>query len=221
MVDIRPSRYTGVFTDGRDFFTVNLTPGEAVYGEKLISLAGREFRRWEPHRSKLSTLLHKGSPVWPFKRDTKVLYLGAASGTTASHLSDICADGALCCVEISPRVFRELLDVAALRPNMMPFLGDAGRPETYRHVVGSVEVIYQDIAQRDQVGILLRNMQFLRAGGHAFLMVKARSIDVAVEPATIYRQVSRELTSSGLNVLGSVNLDPFERDHAAIVTSKP
>ena len=219
MVDLRPSKYTGVLTDERDFFTPNLVPGVQVYGEKLLGFGGREYRRWNPHRSKLAALMHKGSPVWPFNEKTDVLYLGAASGTTASHISDICTAGRVFCVEISPRVFRKLLDVAALRANMTPFLGDASHPETYRKFVSPVDVVYQDIAQRDQVSIYVKNTSLLKPGGHGFLVVKARSIDVAAKPTEIFRNVERELTDEGVQVLGTVNLDPFEKDHAVVVVS--
>jgi len=221
VTDLGPTKYAGVFSDGRDFFTPNLVAGVQVYGEKLVTHEGQEFRRWDPYRSKLAALMHKGCPSWPFKHDSEVLYLGAASGTTASHVSDICSNGRICCVEISPRVFRKLLDVAVQRPNMMPFLGDASRPETYRNLAGSVDIVYQDVAQRDQIPIFLKNMSLLSRGGCGFLMVKARSIDVAATPSDIYRQVSGDLTSRGLGILGVVQLNPFEDDHAAIVVTKP
>jgi fibrillarin-like pre-rRNA processing protein len=221
VVELKPTRYDGVFSDGRDFFTPNLAAGVKVYGEKLLTHGGKEYRRWDPYRSKLAALLQRGCPAWPFKEDTEVLYLGAASGTTASHLSDICKAGRLYCIEISSRVFRKLLDVAAGRPNMMPFLGDANRPDAYKSLFGLVEVVYQDIAQRDQVPIFLKNLSFLGPGGLGFLMVKARSIDVAAQPADIYRQVSKELSAAGLSLLGTVRLDPFQKDHASVVVQKP
>jgi len=220
VVDLKPTHYDGVYSDARDFFTLNLVTGVKVYGERLLTCGGREYRRWDPHRSKLAALLQRGCPAWPFKVDTEVLYLGAASGTTASHLSDICTAGRLYCIEISSRVFRKLLDVAVRRPNMMPFLGDAGRPDSYKSLFGFVDVVYQDIAQRDQVPIFLKNVFFLGPGGFGFLMVKARSIDVAAQPADIYRQVSKDLTAAGLDVLGIVRLDPFQKDHAAAVVQR-
>jgi fibrillarin-like pre-rRNA processing protein len=221
VVELKPTPFDGVFSDGRDFFTLNLAVGVKVYGEKLLTYGGKEYRRWDPYRSKLAALLHRGCPAWPFKEDTEALYLGAASGTTASHLSDICAAGRLYCIEISSRVFRELLDVAVRRPNMLPFLGDADRPDAYKGLIGLVEVVYQDIAQRDQVSIFLKNISFLGPGGLGFLMVKARSIDVSAQPTDIYRQVAKDLSVKGLDVLGTVRLDPFQKDHAAVVVQKP
>lgn len=221
MAELQPTRHGGVFFDGRDYFTVNMVAGVKVYGEKLLVQDGREYRRWDPHRSKLAALLHKGCSAWPFEQNTEILYLGAAGGTTASHLSDICTGGKLYCVEISPRSFRKLLDVAAIRSNMMPFLGDADHHETYKSLFGTVDVVYQDIAQRNQVSIFLKNLAFLRPQGFAFLMVKARSIDVAAKPGTIYRQVERELSTHDLRVIDIQQLNPYEKDHAAVIVQKP
>jgi len=60
------------------------TKGEALYGEKVFG----EYRLWNPQRSKLAALLKKGEDV-PLRPDQIVLYLGAASGTTVSHLANI------------------------------------------------------------------------------------------------------------------------------------
>jgi len=220
VAELAASKYEGVFSDARDFFTLNLVPGRDVYGEKLLTSQGREFRRWDPFRSKLAALMHKGCPAWPFKVDSSVLYLGAASGTTCSHISDICSRGRLYCVEISPRVFQKLLDVCSARPNMNPFLGDAGRPEAYRSLFGAVDLVYQDIAQRDQLPIFLKNLPLMKLGGTAFLMVKARSVDVSANPRDVYAETARGLGAAGYKVLGSVELGPFEKDHAAIVVKK-
>lgn len=221
MADLRPSRYEGVFSDARDFFTLNLVPERDVYGEKLLTSQGREFRRWDPFRSKLAALMHKGCPAWPFKPDSAVLYLGAASGTTASHLSDICSRGRLYCIEISPRVFQKLLDVCSVRPNMMPFLGDANRPESYRGLFGAVDVVYQDIAQRDQLPIFLKNLPLMKPGGIGFLMIKARSVDVSANPKAVYAETAKGLGTAGYEALDPVELGPFEKDHAAFLVTKP
>jgi len=220
VAELVASRYEGVLSDARDFFTPNLVPGRDVYGEKLLMSQGREFRRWDPFRSKLAALMHKGCPAWPFKPDSTVLYLGAASGTTCSHISDICSRGRLCCVEISPRVFQKLLDVCSARPNMNPFLGDASRPETYRNLFGAVDVVYQDIAQRDQLPIFLKNLPLMKPDGTAFLMVKARSVDVSASPRDVYTETAKGLGAAGYRVLGSVELNPFEKDHAAIMVRR-
>ena len=216
---IRPTDHVGVFTDGSWLYTRNLVPGRAVYGEALRVEDGVEYRRWDAERSKLAAYLKKGGVRWPFLETTSVLYLGAASGTTASHLSDICPRGTIVAVEVSPRSFRDLVTVAEGRPNLLPILGDASRPDAYRSRVGNVDVVYQDVAQRDQEAIFLRNLSALRPEGVGFLMLKARSVDVAARPADLYRVARETIASKGFDVVDVRPLDPYAGDHAAIVVT--
>lgn len=217
---IRETQHAGVYTDGSWLYTRNLVPGTAVYGEGLVVQDGLEYRKWDAARSKLSAYLKLGGRIWPFRASSSILYLGAGSGTTVSHISDVCSQGTLVAVEVSPRVFRDLVSVAERRPNVLPVLGDAKRPETYRHHVPGVDVLYQDVAQRDQEAIFLRNMEFVRTGGSGFLMVKARSVDVAARPSDIYKRARDALARRELDVVDVRTLDPFEEDHAAIVVRK-
>lgn len=219
-MSLRSTPHAGVFTDGAWLFTRNLVPGTAVYGEGLTKEGGIEYRKWDATRSKLAAYLKRGGRVWPFAPATSVLYLGAGSGTTVSHISDLCPHGNIVAVEISPRVFRDLVRVAEGRRNLVPILGDASRPESYRAHVGAVDVLYQDVAQRDQEEIFLRNIDFLKAGGIGFLMVKARSVDVAARPEEIYARTGEALRRSGLEVLDTRSLEPFQQDHSAFAVRK-
>lgn len=219
-VAIRPTDWEGVYTDGAWLYTRNLVPGIAVYGEGLVVDEGIEYRRWDAARSKIAAYLKRGGRAWPFAPASSILYLGAGSGTTVSHLSDLCLRGSLVAIEISPRVFRDLVSVAERRPNLIPILADASQPQTYGGHVGPIDVLYQDVAQRDQESIFLRNLTFVRPGGVGILMVKARSVDVAAAPAEVYGQVRRALAGAGLELLDFRELEPFERDHAAIVVHK-
>lgn len=217
---LRPTDHFGVYTDGSWLYTRNLVPGKAVYGEGLTSDGGVEYRKWDAARSKLAAYLKRGGRTWPFAATSKVLYLGAGSGTTVSHVSDICAEGSIVAIEISPRVFRDLVSVAELRPNLVPILGDASRPETYRSHVGTVDILYQDVAQRDQAPIFLRNLDLLRQGGTGFLMIKARSVDVAARPDVVRAESVEALRRSGLEVLDERSLEPFQKDHFAVAVRK-
>ncbi len=210
----------GVYTDGVWLYTRNLVPGKSVYGEGLVTQGGVEYRKWDAARSKLAAYLKRGGRHWPFRPGSSVLYLGAGSGTTVSHISDVCARGNIVAVEISPRVFRDLVSLAEARPNLIPIMADAGHPESYRGHVGVVDVLYQDVAQRDQEAIFLRNIEILRPGGTGILMVKARSVDVAAPPSDVYDHARGALLKGGLEVLDVRELDPFEVDHAAIVVRK-
>ncbi len=221
MVRIKRWKLPGIFTDGKDLFTRNMVPKKAVYGEELVEYEGEEYRKWNPNRSKACAMFRKGSRAFPLKEDSKVLYLGAANGTTASHFSDIASHGMVFCVEFSKRSFFDLADVCEERTNMVPILGDATKPSSYQAIVGKVDVVYQDISQRDQGGIFLANTKvFLGPGKMGVLMVKARSIDVTARPKDIFERVEKQLVDGGLEVLENIPLKPFEKDHAALVVRK-
>lgn len=217
---VRPTEWEGVYADDGWLLTRNLVPGVAVYREGLVQEGGREYRRWDANRSKLAAYLKSGGRVWPFRSTSSVLYLGGGTGTTVSHLSDVCDRGTIVVVEVSSRAFRDLLSVAERRTNLIPVLGDASKPETYRGHVREVDVVYQDVAQRDQEEIFLRNLEFLRNDGVGILMIKARSVNVAAEPSRIYGSIERALRERGLEVLDRRSLEPFEADHAGLIVRK-
>jgi fibrillarin-like pre-rRNA processing protein len=202
--------------------TRSLAPGCKAYeDEKLFRENLYEYRLWDPYRSKLAAAILKGIKHVPFQEGYKVLYLGAASGTTASFVSDIIGgNGVVFCVEISSRPLRDLLMVCSRRPNMIPMLADARRPGSYCALVEKADVVYQDVAQPDQTDILLANVKaFLREGGHAVLALKARSIDVTKEPREIFRDEMEKLEKE-MEILDAKILDPYEKDHAMLVLRK-
>jgi fibrillarin-like pre-rRNA processing protein len=221
MVIIKKWKFDGVYSDGKRIFTKNLAPSHKVYGEDLVDFQKEEFRVWNPKRSKAVAMLKKGSNFFPVNIDSRILYLGAANGTTVSHLSDIAREGMIFCIEFSKRAFFDLVDVCETRKNMVPIFADATKPESYKSIVGKVELVYQDISQKDQAGIFLRNVEhFLGQNGFGILMVKARSVDVTAKPKIIFEKVERELKDWGLDVLQSIPLSPQEKDHAAVIIKK-
>ncbi|MEM3731065.1 MAG: fibrillarin-like rRNA/tRNA 2'-O-methyltransferase [Candidatus Bathyarchaeia archaeon] len=201
--------------------TKNLTPGKNVYGERLIRFEGVEYRIWDAYRSKLAAAIMKNLKTVPIKPGHKVLYLGAASGTTASHVSDIVdMNGHVYCVEFAPRAIRELVNnVCAYRFNMTPILEDARFPEKYAiFISGKVDDIYCDLAQPEQARILADNADmFLKHEGHVMLAIKARSIDVTKEPTEVYKMEVKVLCDRGFDILHIVNLEPYDVDHAMVL----
>ncbi|MGB9842479.1 MAG: fibrillarin-like rRNA/tRNA 2'-O-methyltransferase [Candidatus Bathyarchaeales archaeon] len=201
--------------------TRNLAPGRAVYGERLIRFKGVEYRVWDAFRSKLAAAILKGVQTVPIAPGDKVLYLGAASGTTPSHVSDIVGvKGHVYCVEFASRSLRDLVDnVCAYRPNMSPFLADARFPEQYAMFIpGKVDAIYCDIAQPEQAKILADNADvFLKHAGWVMLAVKAQSIDVTKDPLVVYKQEAEVLRKRGFDVREIVQLEPYDKAHAMIV----
>lgn len=203
--------------DDQRIATPNLAPGTRVYDEDLLTIDGVEWRTWNPMRSKLGSYIVKGGRNFPLQRDSKVVYLGAANGTTPSHVSDIVREGVLVAVEFSPRSFRDLMGVASQRPNMLPILADAWRPELYERFVGKVDLLFQDIAQRQQAQIFAKNLNVFRPT-MGIIAVKARSVDVAANPREVYEGVAQAVESlTDYRVIETVDLGPFEKDHAALV----
>jgi fibrillarin-like pre-rRNA processing protein len=204
------------FDDGR-ILTRNLVPGQRVYDEELHTVEGQEFRTWNPTRSKLGAYLMKGGQNFPLRADSRVLYLGAANGTTPSHVSDVVRDGLMVAVEFSPRSFRDLLRMSTPRGNVVPILADAWRPELYARYLGKVDFLFQDIAQRQQAAIFAKNVNRFKPAS-AMLAIKARSVDVAAHPRDVYDRVAAEVAElTGYEVIEMVDLGPYEKDHAAIV----
>jgi fibrillarin-like pre-rRNA processing protein len=185
-----------------------------VYSERMLGSA----RVWDPFRSKLAALYHKGMGV-EITAQSRVLYLGAANGTTVSHVADY-AD-VVYAVEFAPRPMQDMLEVARRRKNIVPIMADATRPEQYAPLVETVDLVYQDVAQPDQARIAIRNSAFLRAGGQIILMLKTRSVDVRKEPDVVFQETVDALSSAGFAVQESLWLVPYHQDHAAIICTKP
>lgn len=212
------------FEDGtKRLATKNLVPGHVVYGERLIKSKDVEYRIWDAFRSKLAAAIMKGLKTVPIQLGNKVLYLGAASGTTASHVSDMLGEkGHVYCVEFAARSIRDLVsNVAAFRMNVSPILADARLPERYASLVEKVDVIYCDIAQPEQAKVLADNADsFLKDNGWIMLAVKSQSIDVTKEPSEVYKEETDILRKRGFRIKQTVNLEPYDKAHVMIVAQK-
>ncbi|KAK7490267.1 hypothetical protein BaRGS_00018428 [Batillaria attramentaria] len=225
-VVIEPHRYEGVFiARGKEdaIVTKNMVIGESVYGEKRMSVEDgeikTEYRAWNPFRSKLAAAIVGGVENIHIKPGSKVLYLGAASGTTVSHVSDIVGpDGLVYAVEFSHRSGRDLINVAKKRPNIIPIIEDARHPHKYRMLVGMVDTIFADVAQPDQARIVAINAHhFLRNQGHVVISIKANCIDSTAEPEAVFAGEVNKLKSEKIKPLEQLTLEPYERDHAVVV----
>ncbi|HLC45759.1 MAG TPA: fibrillarin-like rRNA/tRNA 2'-O-methyltransferase [archaeon] len=210
--------FPGVYRDGRVLFTVNApqAKGKGVYGEHIRKVSTTEFRAWEPNRSKLGAAIMKGLKELPIKPGSRVLYLGVAEGTTASHVSDIVGSkGIVFGVDVAPKVMRKLMEVCEVRTNLLPLLADANHPESYKNYTDGIKFncIFQDIAQENQTEILVKNAQaFLEKGGRALYAVKSQCIDSTRPPREVFAEVKRDLEKY-FDVLEEVNLEPFESGH--------
>ena len=198
--------------------TINLLKGVTLYGEKLISRDGNEYRTWDPFRSKLAAAYIKGLH-FEFSNVGNVLYLGASTGTTVSHLSDIVGQsGKIFAVESSTRVARELIsNVSSKRTNVIPIIEDARKPRSYFSIYDKMDLVYCDIAQPDQTTIAIDNCKiYLKETKAMLLVIKTRSIDVTMSPKNVISQEIKKLESNSFEIKQKIDLEPFDKDHAMI-----
>ncbi|MBW2980409.1 fibrillarin-like rRNA/tRNA 2'-O-methyltransferase [Candidatus Woesearchaeota archaeon] len=198
--------------------TRNLVPGKTIYDERTFRDDGVEYREWKPEKSKLAATILQGTPNTGIRVNDVVLYLGSSTGTTVSHVSDIIGkDGFIFALDHAPRVMRELVFVCEQRKNIAPILADGNKPEEYTDKICLADVLYQDIAQKNQVDIFLKNMDlFLKKEGYALLAVKARSIDVTKKPKQIFKQVKEQLEKQVI-IIDYRELEPYQKDHCMFI----
>ena len=185
-----------------------------VYGEKMLG----GCRVWDPYRSKLATLWYLDKTT-DIGGDEVVLYLGAANGTTVSHVADYVES--VYAVEFAPRPMQDLLEVARRRTNIVPIFGDATRPKEYAALLEPADLLYQDVAQPNQAAIVIKHLPYLKHGGRCILMLKTRSVDIRKSPESVFEETCAELVSAGLVIEKSYWLSPYHQDHAAIIARKP
>ena len=211
--------FKGVFEQKGKLLTKNLVPGKKAYGEDTYKIEGNEYRSWNPYRSKLGAAIRNGLKTMPIKPGAKVLYLGAATGTTTSHVSDIVGEkGEVYAVEISAHSMKSLIQLCEVRHNVIPILADAGRPQDYEEI-GDVDVIFEDVAHPEQAEMMNKNARFLHKGGYGMIAIKSQSIDVTKNPKEIYARVEKELEGT-FEIVERISLEPYEMDHLFLLLRK-
>jgi fibrillarin-like pre-rRNA processing protein len=223
---MKQTQFQGVYVQEKGrrtiLMTKNLVPGKTVYEEKLVKEGNIEYREWNALRSKLAAAILKDIKEIGIKKGDVVLYLGAAYGTTVSHVSDIVGnEGFVFALDFAPRVMRSLVFLSEERQNIAPLFFDANQPQQYKdNVPKDVDVVYMDIAQRNQTEIFLKNVEmYLKKGGYGLLALKARSVNVAENPRTVFEKVKNELQRK-MKIIDYKLLDPFEKDHCMFVCKK-
>lgn len=201
-------------------FTRSIGKGP-VYGESVVKDKGSEYREWDPKRSKLAAFIMKGAGNIGIRKGDYVLYLGCATGTTVSHVSDIVGkEGAVFALDFAPRVMREMVFLAEQRSNIIPIMADAGKPMEYAGSLVECDAVYQDVAQRSQAEIFLKNCRlFLKKGGYGLLAVKAKSIDISKRPREVFRMVRSQIEKEMI-VVDYKELGPLEKDHCMLLCKK-
>ena len=218
-----PRLWTRRRPDRDELWTETVGELPAVYGERWESDGVRALRAFEPARSKLAAALVRGWDGPLPQPGERWLYLGAASGTTASHVADLLGpNGRLYAVERSARPFSRLLRLAERWSNLLPILGDAHAPERYADRVPLVDGIYADVAQPDQGPLLLANAAlFLRdEGGSVVLALKTSSMGRGVSASEHLRNAEAALAND-FDLDTAVRLDPFYRSHYLLGGRRP
>lgn len=173
-----------------------------------------------PFRSKIAAAILGGvDSIW-MQPGSKVLYLGAASGTSVSHVSDLVGEtGVVYAVEFSHRSGRDLINVAKKRTNIIPIIEDARHPSKYRMLVGMVDCIFADVAQPDQARIVAINAHmFLKNEGHSVISVKANCIDSTAPAEHVFAKEVQKLQAEQFKPIEQLTLEPYERDHCVVVS---
>ncbi|MHA2290426.1 MAG: fibrillarin-like rRNA/tRNA 2'-O-methyltransferase [Promethearchaeota archaeon] len=219
-------KYSNVYISGAPqnlkLYSKNLVPGNKVYGEKLINFKGDEYREWDPYRSKLAAMILESPSLEFLTKDLSCLYLGASSGTTISHLSDIVYDGIIYGVEFAERSMRQLIQNSDKRKNIVPILGDANFPESYANSVFTpIDFVYQDIAQPNQAQIAVKNCNYyLKDNGTLVFAIKSQSIDSVQKSEKVYIQEKRILEKAGYIIVDSINIHKYAANHIILTVQK-
>jgi fibrillarin-like pre-rRNA processing protein len=219
----RHPKFDGVYLSGPNnqlrIYTQNLDENKTIYGENLVEDRGVQYRQWNPYRSKLCASIRENARKIFLDRNSRLLYLGASSGTTVSHCSDILTNGIIYAVEFSPRSLRELVQNCADRPNVIPILADANHPYEYSHLISDrVDVIFQDVAQPNQTEILIKNIyRYLTPKQGKFIYaIKPRSIDTTANPSEVFEQEIAKLEAAGMQITDNISIDHFQTDHIVL-----
>ena len=219
---MRDLKIFGVSEEKGKIFTKNMIPGSRVYDEDLVQRGPIEYREWNPRRSKIGAYICQEVNDIFIRKGSSVLYLGVANGTTASHLSDIIGkEGMLFGLDFAFRPMMDFVFLSEERENLAPIFADAAQVDDYvDKLPKEVDVIVQDVAQRNQAEIFIKNVKkYLKSGGFGLLSVKAKSIDIKKRPKQVFREV-REQIEKEFNIIDFRTLEPFEKDHVMIVIKK-
>jgi fibrillarin-like pre-rRNA processing protein len=219
-------KYSNVYISGTSqnlrLYSKNLVPGNSVYGENLVYFKGEEYREWDPFRSKLAAMILEKPSVDFLSKKMKCLYLGASSGTTISHLSDIISEGIIFGVEFSERSMRQLIQNTNNRINVIPILGDANFPERYANSIFTpIDIIYQDVAQPNQAQIAVENGNYyLKEGGTLIIAIKSQSISSVQKSEKIYMQEKKVIEKAGYKIIENLNIHKYAANHIIFTVQK-
>jgi len=200
-----------LYEEGNSLYT--LTKFEKpVYGERILIRNSKMYREFSPLRSKLASSIKLGFKPELGEED-HMLYLGASTGTTASHISDILSKGVIFAVEFSPVSMIKLSELGKSRENLIPLLLDANKPEQYEPFIDWVDMIYQDIAQPNQIDIFLKNVKYY-SPKRGIIMYKSYSMRSNTELKNEINKLKKYFKNISMK-----NIERFHKGHYAIYVS--
>lgn len=213
--------FDGIYTDGKKIYTKNLILGKKVYGERLVMEGNEEYREWDAYRSKYGAAIKNGLSKSIFFEGCTAIYLGSAEGTTVSHVSDIVGEkGAVFCIDVSEIAMNKLTKLAESRENLYPILSDAQMTENYKeYFENKADCMFQDISQRNQADIFVRNAKFLKKGGLAALALKTKSISQSEAKEDILESEVKVLQKE-FEIIQTISIEPYEKHHYMILMRK-
>ncbi len=212
---IEQSPYEGIYYKYHNKRKSLVTKGDKAFFNEYTE---NGYREWDPRRSKVAAAIAKRIKPFPVKSNTNILYLGASHGYTCSFLAAI-TKGKIFAVEFAPRVMRDLLVLAKQLEPIIPIFANAHKPQEYKHRIENIDVVIQDVAQRDQVGIFLKNLKLAKPKAYGLLALKSRSVDVTKRPRQVAKDVEHELKKH-LKIIQIIDLAPFEKDHFMFLCQK-
>ncbi len=213
--------FTGILAKNGKLYNRSLIPGKIYFHEDTMKEGNVEYRCFSPRNSKFASAIKQKVRETGIKKASTILYLGSSHGYTVSFLSDVVGkNGLIFAVDPAPRVMRDLVFIAEERKNIAPVMEDAAHPDRYEELVKEADMLFQDVAQRNQVEIFIRNFSLLKKGGIAMLAVKARSVDISKKPKEIFDQSKKQLRDANINILQSFRLEPFQKDHMFYLCKK-
>ncbi len=173
---------------------------------------------WNAYRSKWKSALDRKLSV-DLKGDENILYLGASTGSTISHIRKK-TKGIIFAVEKSPKMMVELMKLAIKSDNIAPIFADARNVEEIKKRLfkKKIDILFQDIPSPDQVEMLSNAAQLVDKDCRIFLSLKIISV-AHWDPETVLKKTEEKLKEH-FKITESASLEPFHKKHYFYVLKK-
>jgi fibrillarin-like pre-rRNA processing protein len=177
-----------------------------------------EKRYWDPKKSKWKAAIERGMSV-DLKGNENILYLGASTGSTISHLSPR-TSGMIYSVEKSNVMAVNLVRLSEKVQNVLPLFCDAHDVDYIKEKIGEerIDILFCDIPSFDQVEILRKASELVKEDCKILFSLKTQSISQE-RPENVKNRIRDELKKY-FKIQGEVNLEPFQKKHFFFILQK-